>query len=86
VADIRLSVADGYLNITLPNAALSAPADVWFFAYNTNHAVTNLTKLMQWNGRSVSMAFPVASLQANGYAVVAQTAQQTNVIAAGKTN
>jgi hypothetical protein len=86
VADIRLTVTDGYLNITMPNVAMSRPADVWFFAYNTNHAVTNLTKLMQWNGKSVSMAFPVQNLYASGYAVVAQTSQQTNIVAAGKTN
>jgi hypothetical protein len=87
VQPISLSVIDGYLNITLPAVeGLRAPADVWLFAYNTSHAVTALTKLMRWNGKSVAMSFPVASLRANGFAVIAQTTSQTNIIAAGKTN
>jgi hypothetical protein len=85
VKPVHLSKGGGYLNIILPGVSLGAPADVWLFAYDRNHSVTNLTKLMQWNGRSVSMAFPVQSIPANGYAVIAQTASQTNIIAAGKT-
>jgi hypothetical protein len=66
--------------------AWSEPADVWMFAYNNSNAVTFLTKLMRWNGKSVAMAFPVENVPAAGYAVVAQTTQQTQILAAGKTN
>jgi len=85
VASIRLTEQDGYLNITLPGLELQRPAEVWLFAYNDSHAVTALTKLMRWNGKTVSMAFPVQSMGASGYAVIAQTDNQTHILAAGKT-
>jgi hypothetical protein len=86
VKQIHLSAQGGYLNITLPGVGVEESADVWLFAYNNNNAVTFLTKLMRWNGKSVAMAFPIESVPASGYAVVAQTAQQTQILAAGKTN
>ncbi len=86
VYPVRLTVRDGYLNVMLPSVQLAGDADVWLFAYNKGYAVTNLTKLMRWNGKPVAMAFPVGTIPASGYAVIAQSANQTNVIAAGKTN
>lgn len=86
VKPIRLSAQGGYLNITLPGVSVSAPADVWLFAYNNGNAVTFLTKLMRWNGKAVAMAFPVGNVPAAGYAVIAQTSTQTQILAAGKTN
>lgn len=86
VKQIHLSAQGGYLNITLPAVSVEQPADVWMFAYNKGNAVTFLTKLMRWNGKSVAMAFPVENVPAAGYAVIAQTAQQTQILAAGKTN
>lgn len=87
VPRIPLALEGGYLTITLPAADLGgAAADVWLFAYDKGNAVTGLTKLMRWNGRSSAMAFPVQSMPGAGYAVIAQTARQTNIIAAGKTN
>ncbi|MCE7886660.1 MAG: DUF1223 domain-containing protein [Alphaproteobacteria bacterium PRO2] len=86
VKSIRLSAQGGYLNITLPGVSVEEPADVWLFAYNKGNAVTFLTKLMRWNGKAVAMAFPIGNVPATGYAVVAQTAAQTQILAAGKTN
>ncbi|MGB4107413.1 MAG: DUF1223 domain-containing protein [Alphaproteobacteria bacterium] len=86
IKPVHLSEQGGYLNITLPSVELSEAADVWLFAYNNGNAVTFLTKLMRWNGKSVAMAFPVGSVPAAGYAVIAQTTAQTQILAAGKTN
>ncbi len=86
VRPIHLSVIDGYLNVTLPGVSLPEAADVWLFAYDRGHAVKFLTKLLRWNGKSVAMAFPVENIPAAGYAVIAQTASQTKILAAGKTN
>ena len=87
VQPIHLSrQGDGYLNITLPNIGMRDAADVWLFAYDDNNAVTFLTKLMRWNGKAVAMAFPVSTIDAEGFAVIAQTAAQTDILAAGKTN
>ena len=85
VPSVHLTERGGYLNIILPGLALPEPADVWLFAYDRNNSVTNLTKLMQWNGKAAAMAFPVQSIPANGYAVIAQTGNQTQIYAAGKT-
>ncbi|MGB4058498.1 MAG: DUF1223 domain-containing protein [Alphaproteobacteria bacterium] len=86
VQKVHLSVQDGYLNVMLPSVPLSAAAEVWLFAYDSGHAVRFLTKLMSWNGKPVAMAFPVQNIPAAGYAVIAQTAIQTEILAAGKTN
>ncbi len=87
VKQVHLSVQGDYLSITLPAVETAgAAADVWLFAYNGGNAVTFITKLMQWNGKSVAMAFPVGNVPASGYAVIAQTQQQTQILAAGKTN
>jgi hypothetical protein len=86
VQPIALNVKGDHLNVTLPSVPMSNSADVWLFAYNQGHAVTFLTKLMRWNGKSVALVFPVGNIPAAGYAVVAQTANQTSIVAAGKTN
>jgi hypothetical protein len=47
--------------------------------------VTNLTKLLSWNGNAMNMSFPVRTIPADGYAVIAQY-RDAGIIAAGKTN
>ncbi len=85
VRTIAVSQAGNYLNITLPRVSIRTPADVWLFAYDRNHAVTYITKLLRWDGMRSSMMFPLQGISGTGYAVIAQYADQTNIIAAGKT-
>lgn len=47
--------------------------------------VANLTKLLAWNGEAKSMALPIENYKADGYAVIAQYADYTDIVAAGKT-
>lgn len=86
ISNIYLSARGGYLNITMPDVRLTQPADVWLFAYDSRHTVRYLAKLLRWNGKGVAMAFPITDVPAAGYAVVAQSARQTDIVAAGKTN
>lgn len=83
-----------YLDITLPNIPMQNTADVWLFEYakapqqqgysHYKNAVTNITKLMRWNGRRTSMAFPVNPGFNKGFAVVVQD-YKNGILAAAKT-
>ncbi len=47
--------------------------------------VKNLTKLLSWDGASMTMSFPVQNMPADSYAVIAQYRDNSGIIAAGKT-
>lgn len=47
--------------------------------------VTNLTKLLSWDGKPTSMSFPVSNFSGDNYAVIAQY-RDAAIIAAGKTD
>ncbi len=51
---------------------------------NYMNYVKDFKKLLTWDGRPVNMAFPINNMPADGYAVVAQFKDHTNIIAAGK--
>ena len=78
-----------YLDISLPRLAVGSGADIWLFEIkkydgNFRNAVTNITKLLRWDGRPLNMAFPVKSPDANiGYALVIQS-YKGGVITAAK--
>ena len=78
-----------YLDISLPRLAVGNGADIWLFEIkkydgNFRNAVTNISKLLRWDGRPLNMAFPVKSPNANtGYALVVQN-YKGGVIAAAK--
>jgi hypothetical protein len=46
--------------------------------------VTDMRKLMRWNGTYMNMAFPTAEMQGDGYVVLAQYAGDMKILAAGK--
>ena len=48
------------------------------------HPVKNITKLMAWDGRAVSMSFPLQDVAAESYGVIAQSGDGP-ILAAGKT-
>ena len=84
-----------YLEISLPSIALSQKADVWLIEVQKRanqsgyshyrNTVTNMQKLLSWNGKPVNMAFPVTITDNNtGYAILVQT-YKDGVLAAGKT-
>lgn len=84
-----------YLDISLPSIALAQNADVWLIEVQKHanqsgyshyrNTVTNIQKLLSWNGKPVNMAFPVAGGDNNtGYAILVQT-YKGGVFAAGKT-
>lgn len=52
---------------------------------NYMNYVTDIRKLLTWNGQPINMAFPVTDMPADGYAVLAQLPDHTDIIAAGKT-
>lgn len=85
---IRLSLDTGYLDIRLPQTALNGTAELWLIEYAAQseggykNAITNFTKLMNWNGTATTMAFP--ALEGRSYAVIAQN-YKTGIIASGKT-
>jgi hypothetical protein len=47
--------------------------------------VLNLTKLLSWNGQAINMSFPLSEFRAQNYAVIAQYADYSGIVAAGKT-
>ena len=85
---IGLSSKDNYLNIRLPQARLKDNTELWLIEYahstrtGDKNAINNFTKLMNWDGKALNMAFPVNS--AYSYAVIAQS-YKNGVIASGKT-
>ncbi|MEZ5814550.1 MAG: DUF1223 domain-containing protein [Alphaproteobacteria bacterium] len=84
-----------YLDIRLPPVPLDKNATLWLLEIEIHprengythyrNAIKNITKLLNWNGEKLNMAFPVTASDANtGYAVIAHNAQG-KIIAAGKT-
>lgn len=84
-----------YLDINLPSMDLSAAADVWLLEIRKTqnrsgydhyrNTVSNITKLLRWNGHPLNAAFPIDNDSPDmGYAVLVQT-YKGGVITAGKT-
>lgn len=84
-----------YLDINLPQMQLSKNASVWLFEIEKRstkpgyehyrNSVVNITKLMNWSGKHIEMAFPVKAKDANtAYAIVVQNFKG-GVVAAGLT-
>ena len=80
-----------YLDISLPRMPVGSGADIWLVEVKKRdgrfrNAVTNITKLLRWDGSPLNMAFPVSAPNANtGYALVIQS-YKGGVITAAKTN
>jgi len=51
---------------------------------NYLHSVNRIMKLMRWNGNKINMAFPLQNLDADGYVVVVQKQDHTDILAAGE--
>jgi hypothetical protein len=94
VAVIDLTRNGNYLNIDLPAMSLKKPATLWVLAYDDLHsrgnikyvnAVRHMARLMDWNGRALKMALPVDGIKVGGYIVLAQYADNMDIVAAGKT-
>ncbi|MCF8496450.1 MAG: DUF1223 domain-containing protein [Alphaproteobacteria bacterium] len=49
------------------------------------NTVKSVTKLMAWQGQYLNMAYPLAEIQGDSWAVIAQYADYTDIVAAGKT-
>jgi len=89
---------DQYLDIQLPTITLQSDADIWLFEIQKSaqhpgytqyrNIVTNITKLLRWDGKSTNMAFPVPPVQDSdpntAFVIVAQT-YKNGVIAIGHT-
>lgn len=85
---IDLKISGGYLDIRLPATTMKNDrAEVWLIEYEDSssggykNAVSNFTKLMNWNGQPTAMAFPVRT--GYRYAVIAQD-YKTGIVASGK--
>lgn len=94
---INLARNGDFLDITLPQMNVQKPVDIWLVSYDAlyrghnngettdyTHPVTNITKLLSWKGQPANMAFPVSG--SGHFAVIAQYADYTDIIAAGKTD
>lgn len=85
---------NGYLDIELPRIPLNAPADIWLFEVTKNpnaqgythyrNAVTNITKLMRWNGDPINMAFPAPAKPGTHHALIIQN-YKNGILAAAQT-
>lgn len=84
VPEIAVSVKGDKIFVTMPEIKLDRPADVWLVSYDGTYAVQGMTKLMSWMGDAKKAGFRVASGSSNGYAVIAEYANQGGVVAAGK--
>jgi hypothetical protein len=51
---------------------------------NYMNVIQDFKKLLTWDGYPINMAYPINTIKADGFAVVAQVQNQTNIIAAGK--
>lgn len=90
---VSLTLKGQYLDIRLPRAQLSQDADIWLFEYIKTpqqagyggylNTVSNITKLMRWNGKAMNMAFPVNPGMGKGFAVIVQDFK-SGIITAGK--
>lgn len=84
-----------YLDIALPSISLSKDASVWLMEiekrptkrgythYRNN--IQNVTKLLDWDGKKLNMAFPVNASSANISHVILVHDTKGRIIAAGKT-
>lgn len=87
IAVIGVQAQQGYLDIRLPRMNVQS-SELWLVEYapqagqGYKNVVTNFTKLMNWNGQPITMAYPASS--GKNYAVIAQNFK-TGVVAAGKT-
>lgn len=92
--NIDLQINGKYLDIRLPQITLEKDVEIWLFEIDNKinrdgyshyqNTVTNITRLMTWNGRSVNMAYPLEKTENLSYAVIAQS-YKGGIIAAGKT-
>ncbi len=48
------------------------------------HPVTNLTKLLRWDGDKKEMSFPVGDDSEDSYVIIAQDGSSANIVAAGR--
>jgi hypothetical protein len=81
------------IDIELPGIASPGSADVWLITYtarqsdptlaNSVNVVTDITRIMSWNGQRTKTAFPVSDANSS-YAVIVQNAISREVIAAGR--
>ncbi len=85
-----------YLDISLPQTPLNHSASVWLFEIikypkqkgygHYRGSVTNITKLLEWDGKKLNMAFPIGPYDANkGYALIVHN-EYGRVISAAKTD
>ncbi len=94
ISPINLIKSGQYIDITLPRIALEQPVDLWLFEIQIQgtqsgyehyqNSVSNITKLLEWDGRPHEMAFPISGQSNKSYAVIAQT-YKGGIIAAGQT-
>ena len=91
---INLRKHGQYLDIKMPQIGLEKDVEIWLFEIKNNlsqsgyehyqNSVTNITRLMSWDGSSINMAYPITNDANHSYAVIAQS-YKGGIIAAGKT-
>lgn len=87
---IALNIKGQYMEVRLPEVRLdNGAAEVWLIEYlpktseGLSGAVTNMTKLMNWDGNAYTLGSPIN--KGRDYAVIAQN-YKTGIVASGKTH
>ena len=95
---VGLNYNGEYLDIELPNITMNKEADVWLLTieksgqasdkpsgyHRYRNSATEMQKLLRWDGKRMSMAYPVERDANTRHAIVVQT-YKGGIIAAGQT-